>query len=164
MIIGVVILVVRYRTELRPSGWRGVGTGAFPRVSSLFLVVYLILGTVLIARIVSGATDVDALTEAEFGLILAFDHTMFIGVMTNLLFGVIAYGLLERSEFRTVDRILLWGVNLGIVGFVIGLLTVSPIMKRLSTPIMGSALLIGIGMYVAEIARSDSEATEAVAG
>jgi hypothetical protein len=37
-------------------------------------------------------------------------------------------------------------------------------MKRLSTPIMGSALLIGIGMYVAEIARSDSEATEAVAG
>lgn len=164
MIIGVVTLVVRYRTELRPSGWRGVGTGAFPRVSSLFLVVYLILGTVLIARIVSGAMDVDALTEAEFGLILAFDHTMFIGVMTNLLFGVIAYGLLERSEFRTVDRILLWGVNLGIVGFVIGLLTVSPIMKRLSTPIMGLALLIGIGMYVTEIARSDSEATEAVAG
>jgi hypothetical protein len=164
MIIGVVILVVRYRTELRPSGWRGVGTGAFPRVSSLFLVVYLILGTVLIARVVSGTMDFDALTEAEFGLVLAFDHTMFIGVMTNLLFGVIAYGLLQRPEIRTVDRILLWGVNLGIVGFVIGLLTVSPIMKRLSTPIMGAALLIGIGMYVAEIARSDSEATEAVGG
>ena len=164
MIIGVVIPVVRYRTEFWPSGWRGVGTGAFPRVSSLFLVVYLILGTVLIARVVSGTMDFDALTEAEFGLLIAFDHTMFIGVMTNLLFGVIAYGLLQRPEIRTVDRILLWGVNLGIVGFVIGLLTVSPIMKRLSTPIMGSALLIGIGIYVAEIARSDSEVTEAVRG
>lgn len=161
MIIGVVIMVARYRTELRPSGWKGVGTGAFARISSLFLVVYLILGTVLIARVISGAMDFDALTEAEFGLVLAFDHSMFIGVMTNLLFGVIAYGLLQRSEIRTVDRILLWGVNLGIIGFVIGLLTVSPILKRLSTPIMGTALLIGIGIYISEIARSDSKATEA---
>lgn len=156
MIIGVIILVVRYRSELLPSGWRGAGTGLFPRISSVFLVVYLVLGTILIARVVSGAMDFDALTDAELGLVLAFDHTMFVGVMTNLLFGVIAVSL-HGSSIRTVDRILLWGINIGVTGFIVGLLTVSPILKRISTPIMGTALLIGIFMYVAEMTRKEPE-------
>jgi len=156
MIIGVIILVVRYRSELLPAGWRGAGTRLFPRISSLFLVIYLVLGTILIARVVSGAMDFDALTEAEFGLVLAFDHTMFIGVMTNLIFGVLAVGL-HGTEIRTVDRILLWGVNIGVVGFIVGLLTVSPILKRISTPVMGTAILVGIVMYLAEMTRTESE-------
>ena len=34
--------------------------------------------------------DFDAMTESQEGLILSFDHSMFIGVMTNVLFGVLA--------------------------------------------------------------------------
>jgi hypothetical protein len=155
MIIGVIILVVRYRSELLPSGWRGAGTGLFARISSVFLVVYLVLGTILIARVVSGAMDFDALTEAELGLVLAFDHTMFVGVMTNLLFGVMAVGL-HGSSIRTVDRILLWGINIGVIGFIVGLLTVSPVLKRISTPVMGTAILVGIAMYLTEMTKNES--------
>ncbi len=164
MIVGVVIMVVRYRSELLPSGWRGAGTGAYPRISTIFLVAYLVLGTVLITRVVSGAMDFDALTEAELGLLLAFDHTMFIGVMTNLLFGVIALRMLGREAPATADRIIMWGVNIGITGFVIGLLTVSPILKRIATPIMGTALLVGIALYVRDLVRGHTVAADAESG
>ncbi len=163
MIVGVVILLVRYRGDLLPTGWRDAGTGVYVRLSSLFLVVYLILGTVLIVGVISGSIDFDAMTEAQNGLILGFDHTMFIGVMTNLLFGAIVLGAMGRRALSTLDRVVVWGVNLGIVGFLIGLLTVSPVMKRISTPVMGTALLIGIVGYIREMYGEGSHAAD-VAG
>lgn len=155
MIIGVVIMVVRYRGLLLPAGWRDVGTGAFPRLSALFLVVYLVLGTVVIVRVVSGAMDIDAMTSTEMGLLLAFDHTMFIGVMTNLLFGVLAIEFLGRKATNVADGILLWGVNLGIAGFILGLITVSPVIKRIATPVMGVSLLVGIVAYLMDLLGSE---------
>lgn len=157
MIVGVVILVVRSWSSLAPAGWRGAGTGIYPRIAVGFLIVYLVLLTIIVGLILSGEMDdFDALTDAQFGLILSFDHVMFIGVMTNLLFGVISAGL-RGSELSLVDRILLWGVNLGIFGFAIGLITVSPVVKRISTPVMGTALLIGIVMYVMEMNKAQPE-------
>lgn len=149
-IVGVGILVGRSWRKLVPSGWRGAGTGIYPRLSILLLVVYLVLLTVIIVRVVSGAMDFDALSDTEFGLILTFDHVMFIGVMTNLLFGVLSLSL-HGPGLKTADRVLLWGVNLGIVGFGLGLITVTPWLKRVSTPVMGTALLVGIVMYIMEM-------------
>lgn len=158
MIVGVVMLVVRFRSEMAPAGWSGSGTGVYPRLSILFLIVYLVLGTILIARVVSGVMDFDALTDSEFGLVLSFDHVMFIGVMTNLMFGVLA-SRLHGSSLRTVDRILLWGVNVGIVGFAVGLMTVTAAVKQTFTPIMGTALLIGIAAYVTALNRAEETGT-----
>lgn len=153
-IVGVGILVARAWGKLMPAGWRGAGTGIYPRMSILLLLVYLALLTVIIVRIVSGAMDIDALTETEFGLILTFDHVMFIGVMTNVLFGVLSSSL-HGADLKPVDRVLLWGVNLGILGFGLGLITVTPWLKRISTPVMGACLLIGIGYYVMELWRRE---------
>ncbi|MDJ0923281.1 MAG: hypothetical protein QNJ77_01860 [Acidimicrobiia bacterium] len=156
MIIGVLFLVWRSRAELAPSGWRDAGTGLYPRFASLHLLVYLVLGTILIARVVSGAMDFDALTESERGFVLTFDHVMFIGVMTNALFGVIAMAL-HGLSLQTVDRVLLWGGNIGIVGFSIGLITVNSPMKRIFTPVLGLALLHGIAAYTLALMRSRNE-------
>ncbi len=156
MIAGIVILLIRYRSEMMPAGWSGAGAGAFVRMSALFLVLYVVLGTVLIAQVIGGSMDFDALTESQLGLLLAFDHTMFIGVMTNVLFATIVLGGLGRTEVTTIDKVALWGVNLGIVGFIVGLLAVSAPLKRISTPIMGLALLAAIGGYVMEL-RNDAE-------
>ncbi|MEA2057828.1 MAG: hypothetical protein U9O63_03855 [Actinomycetota bacterium] len=160
MIIGVVILVWRSRRELGPAGWKGAGTGLYPRFASLYLVVYLVLATVLIARVISGVMDFDVLTEHERGFVLTFDHVMFIGVMTNALFGVVATAL-HGKDLITADRVLLWGVNLGIAGFAIGLTTVNSTVKRISTPILGLALLYGIAVYVAKLVQPEGAASEA---
>jgi hypothetical protein len=160
MIAGVVILLIRYRAELMPAGWSGSGAGAFLRLSAIFLVVYVALGTVLIAQVIGGNMDFDALTDSQLGLILAFDHSMFIGVMTNLLFGIIVAAGLGRTALRMSDKVVLWGVNLGIVGFIVGLLTVSAPLKRISTPVMGAALLVGIGAYLMEMREQTPDTAE----
>jgi hypothetical protein len=135
---------------LAPAGWRGAGVGVFPRLGMLFLVVYLVLLTVLVSWLVGGSIDFDALTESQEGLLLTFDHVMFIGVMTNVLFGVLAVNLApDRTGFA--NRILMWGVNVGITGFAIGLITTTPALKRVFTPILGVALLAGLAVYLREL-------------
>jgi FtsH-binding integral membrane protein len=155
MIIGVVMMVVRYRRELAPAGWRDAGTGIYPRLATLFLVVYLVLGTILIVRIVSGEMDFDALRDWEEGLVLAFDHSMFIGVMTLSLFGVVS-SQLHGATVNLVDRAVAWGVTIGVAGFAVGLIAVSAPLKRTFTPLMGVVLLYGIVTYVPKLWRSRS--------
>jgi hypothetical protein len=159
-IAGVGILIWRVRKLLLPSGWAGAGTGAYPRISIMFLIAYLVLLTVIVQRFVSGSMDINALQDWEAGLILTFDHVMFIGVMTFLLFGVLANQINDGSEVTLVDRILQWGVAVGIFGFAVGLLSVTAEIKRVFTPIMGTALLIGIGYYLMELGKSRDEPSE----
>ena len=160
MIIGIFMLVGRSWAQVKPSGWRSAGTGVFPRLATLFLLVYLALGTTVIVLIVSETMDVDALTESQLGLVLTFDHSMFIGVMTLLLFGVVS-SRLHGTTVTTVDRIIYWGVPIGLVLFGIGLMTVEALPKQIGTPIMGTALLIGIASYVMEMTRGPTPATGA---
>lgn len=158
-IVGVVILIVRAWGMLKPDGWKGAGSGTYPRMSILFLIVYLVLLTVIVQRFVSGVMDIDALQDWEFGLLLTFDHVMFIGVMTFLLFGVIS-STIGDGTLSTVDRIVLWGVSIGISGFAVGLLSVTNEIKRVFTPIMGVALLVGIGSYVSRLWAEVVEVSE----
>ncbi|MEX0667073.1 MAG: hypothetical protein WD313_01945, partial [Acidimicrobiia bacterium] len=78
------------------------------------------------------------------GVLIAFDHAMFIGVMTNALFGVVA--ALAGAKAAT-NRIVLVAVNFGLVLFLIGLVAESTILKQIGTPILGLALLYGIATY-----------------
>jgi hypothetical protein len=151
-ILAVGILLVRLRREMAPSGWRDAGTSAFGRVSILFLIADLAVLTYLVSQVVSDSLDFDALTDAQFGLLLTLDHLMFVGVMAVAIFGVIAR-CAHADELSVVDRIVLWGVAIGIIGFGIGLMTVTPAIKRVSTPVLGLALLIGIGSYIGELWR-----------
>ena len=157
MIVAVVMLLIRSRGELMPDGWRGAGAGAFPRIAALALVGALVLLTILISWLVADKIDFDALTESQEGLILSFDHSMFIGVMTNVLFGVLGTAIVSARTVLT-NRILLWGVNVGFVGFAIGLITTTQVLKRISTPIMGVALLYGIGAYFMELRSASTSA------
>jgi hypothetical protein len=75
---------------------------------------------------------------------LAFDHVNFIMVVTNLIFAMLAMLLVVPDG---VNRVVFWGVNIGIAGFAIGLITESSALKRVFTPILGLALLYGIYRY-----------------
>ena len=50
--------------------------------------------------------------------------------MTFLLFGVLANQINDCSEVTIVDKNLQWGVAVGIIGFAVGLLTVTAGIKR----------------------------------
>ncbi len=82
--------------------------------------------------------------EGPVGVLIAFDHAMFIGVMTNALFGAVARLAAVRAA---TNRLVLIAINSGLVLFLIGLVSDSAIFKRIGTPIMGLALLYGIATY-----------------
>ena len=159
MIAAGVMMLWRSRRLLTPDSFRRAEAGLFPRFALFFLVVYLVLLTVLVSWIVRDVIDFEALTESQEGLLLAFDHTMFIGVMTNVLFGVLAL-LVTTPRTRLANRVLWWGVNIGIVGFALGLLTTTDVLKQIFAPIMGISLLIGLAIYL--LALNTTEGTDSV--
>lgn len=146
MIVGVVMALVRHRASLKPAAWKGAGIGLYARFATLFLLGYLVLLTIIVARFVSGSMDPDAMTPSDEGLIIALDHSMFVGVMTATLFGALA-AMRAGTALVLSDKVLLWGVNIGLVGFLIGLITTENIFKQIFTPLMGLALLHGIATY-----------------
>ena len=150
MIVAVVMLLVRRRTDLAPARWKGAGTGIFPRMSLIFLLGYLVLLTIIVMKFINGSMDPDAMSPEDEGLLIALDHTMFLGVMTMSLFGTLAANL-HGKAMSMIDKIVLWGITIGVPGFVVGLITLEQLPKRIFTPIMGTALLIGIAAYLKEI-------------
>jgi hypothetical protein len=153
MIAAMLSMLWRSRRMLAPSGWRGIGVARFPRLALLFLVAYLVLLTVLVSWIVRDVVDFDALTESQEGLLLAFDHTMFIGVMTNIIFGVLATHL-ASTRAALAHKVLWFGVSIGLVGFATGLITTTTVLKRVFAPIMGVSLLIALVVYLGELTAS----------
>lgn len=150
MIAALATLLWRSRSMLTPDGWRSAGVGLFPRFALCFLIAYLVLLTVLISWIIRDVIDFDALTESQEGLLLAFDHTMFIGVMTNIMFGVLAVRL-TSPRTALANKVLWGGVNVGLVGFALGLLTTTSLLKQIFAPIMGLSLLFALVVYLAEL-------------
>lgn len=75
-------------------------------------------------------------------MLLAFDHSLFIGVMTNALFGVV--GRVGRGAYNSG---VVWGVNGGLVLFLAGLVSDTALLKQIGAPVMGIGLLVGIWLY-----------------
>ncbi|HEY5663534.1 MAG TPA: hypothetical protein VIS05_05815 [Ilumatobacter sp.] len=158
MIAAGLTLLWRARPLLMPASWRSAGVGRFPRFAMLFLVYYLVLLTILISWIIRDVVDFEAMTESQEGLLLAFDHTMFIGVMTNIMFGVLAVHF-ASARVTIANRVVEIGVNVGIVGFGIGLITTTTVLKQIFAPLMGVSLLIGLAVYLLELRAAHAAAS-----
>ena len=50
---------------------------------------------------------------------------MFIGVLTNGIFGILALATLADERWPWVDNFIFWGMNVGLVGFFVSLLAES---------------------------------------
>ena len=153
-LVGALILIARFGRHLAPSSWTGPPVNQFVRTAVLGMVVSVGLVVYLISQLSTGAEFEDIL---HIGL--AFDHINFIMVITNLVFAMM---LVASSVSDATNRIIFWGVNIGVAGFAVGLIIESPELKRIFTPILGIALLYGIYRYLtAPPAHTESEAMAA---
>ena len=145
-IVGIAIYVWRFVPELLRTRWLAADPRRHFALSAIFLPVDLILLVILIAGVVSG-TYAD-FTLIPVWLIFAFDHAMFIGVMSNSLFGLVQVATAERrSLWSWADHLLFWGMNFGMLGFVASLITNQRDLERIFTPIMGVSILVAILAY-----------------
>jgi hypothetical protein len=144
-IIGVGIFVARMWPRLGEV-YRDAGSPGFvasPTV--LWIVLNIVMFIYLIARFQG---DFDKVRE---GLILALDHMMFIGVMSNALFALVRWA--TPAVKASSVRVLHYAMNIGLAGFILGLLADTAILKQISTPIMGLGILHGIALFTMALRR-----------
>ena len=139
-LVTALVLIGRFRRELAPSQWRGPPENQFVRTAVVGMIIVVGLVVYLISQISTGSEFEDIIHVA-----LAFDHLNFIMVVTNLVFAMM---LLSSKVSDTANRVIFWSVNIGVVGFAVGLITESAEVKRVFTPILGLGLLFAIWTYL----------------
>ena len=151
-VVGIVIIASRFGLKALRTPW-GLATGTrHIAISVPFLVLGLILEITFLASIIQAQGD---FTKVSVGLNHALDHSFFIGVMTNSLFGVILLATSSAGPARVwpwADHVIFWGLNLGAASFIAVLLTVGsgyaagpfqhPVAYTAS--VMGLSALLGI--------------------
>jgi hypothetical protein len=162
-LVAIVMVAVRLGRRAIGVGWRAATGLRHEAIAVAWLVVALVLIIVLTNQIVAAQGD---LSKVPPGLIVALDHSMFIGVMTNVLFGaVLALG--APRVWPWADQVVFWGLNLGAAAFVVVLLTVGssggagafahPV--PFTAPIMGLSVLLGIATFSMRLAGAPAMAT-----
>src|SRR5579859_101082 len=161
-IVGVVIYIVRFAPHVLRARWLEPTSERYFAISSIFVVVNVALIVYLIGAIVTKVYT-DFLLIPRW-LVFGQDHAMFIGVMTNALFGLIYEVTRERRDYwRWADHILFWGMNFGMIGFVLSLLANVPFFERVFTPIMGGSILLGLLTYTLRMRATSSSPAVVVA-
>lgn len=156
-IAGVAIYIVRFAPRILRVRWLEPTSERYFAISAIFVVVNVVLIVYLIGAIVTKVYT-DFLLIPRW-LVFAQDHAMFIGVMTNALFGLIYEVTRDRRDYwRWADHILFWGMNFGMVGFVISLLADARVFERVFTPIMGGSILLGLLTYTLRMRATASGA------
>lgn len=156
-VIGVGIVLVRHRSRLASVGWGEPSPARFGAASILFLVPALgILGYVIVRY----SENID---QTPVRLLLALDHATFVGILTNAIFGMLFVAAASRREvWAWADQVVFWAINLGVAGFVIGLLADTAEIKRIATPIMGAGILLGLLVVAMRLRAGMSEAAPAI--
>lgn len=146
-IAATLIFVWRFAPNFARTRWLERGPRRHFALIGLFLVVNIALFIYLIVGVVVTKVYAD-FALIPVWLIFAFDHAMFIGVMSNAIFGLLQEVTAERRLlWPWADDVVFWGMNLGMVGFVLTLVADAQALEKVFTPIMGGSILVGLLAY-----------------
>jgi len=130
-----------------------------------FLILAVILQAILVQQFIAAQGD---FTLVSIGLLHALDHSYFVGVMTNAIFGAILVVNSERGTtmlsktparpraWPWADDVIFWGLNVGAAAFIAVLIIIGsgegkPAFTHpvaFVAPIMGLSALLGIVTYL----------------
>ncbi len=153
-VTGVLIYLWRLGPRIFGASWSTNGSNRLFALSALFLMINVAMIAYLV---VNYASRID---EIPPWLIFALDHSVFIGVMTNGTFGLIYEASRQRrSLWPWADHVVFWGVNIGLIGFVAGLMLEEPVLKRLFSPVMGTSILLAMAVFAVRLQPGPAQAT-----
>jgi hypothetical protein len=154
-LIAVLIFVARMARRIAAATWLRPTAERQFAIAAVFVVVDVAILVYLVYAVLSGVygePGVADIADLPPWLVFALDHAIFIGVMTNLIFGLLWVMTWRGGDRWTwADQVVFWGVNIGLVGFVVGLATESVELKRVFSPIMGVSILVGLAVYAARL-------------
>lgn len=135
---GVAIFFKRLWQPLRTVDWSARAPGRYAAASAVAIIV-----NILFLNYLAGANEGDFDLVANHQL-LALDHTMFIGVLTNAIFAMLLIATANRSRWPRLDDVVFVGMNVALVAFVVSLLAETTWLMRLATPVLGLCILAGL--------------------
>ena len=155
-LLAVGIFVARMARPVLATEWLARTPGRFFAAAAVFVVVDIAILMVLIAQLLSGAygpmTQDIELMAIPVWLIFALDHAIFVGVMSNVIFGLALVLAAARSTlWGWADDVVFWGMNVGLIGFAAGLAVESALLKQVFSPIMGAAIVVGLVALAARL-------------
>lgn len=163
---GIVIVAVRLGRAALGVSWTSGGKRHIA-IGVPFVAAAVVLQFLLVQQFIAAQGD---FTKVSVGLVRALDHSYFVGLMTNVLFGAIL--VLTADDPRRwpwADNVVFWGLNIGATAFIVVLLTAgsgvgtaaftSPV--AYTAPIMGLAVLLGIATLLMRLQGSAATSTAA---
>ena len=147
---GIVIVAVRFGRAAIAAPWMAATGTRHIAVAVPFLALAVVLQAILVQQFIAAQGD---FTKVSIGLVHAFDHAYFVGLMTNVLFGAILVTSTDRPRvWPWADHVIFWGLNVGAAAFIAVLLIVGsgegkPAFTHpvaFVAPIMGLSALLGI--------------------
>jgi hypothetical protein len=161
------VAVVLFAARIWPRSIRVNWAAADPirhfAASSIWVVFALVLFMYIVFQFVSSSAataDPNAPPPVDLNVLIASDHSAYIGIITNIVLGLLTVLLLRSRSQSWLGHVVFWGVNLGLAVFVIGLIVDTAEIKRIGAPIMGTTLLIALAILAYTALREQLEVSE----
>jgi len=157
-LVAVVLFVVRIWPRALRVGWLGANPDRHLGAASIWVVGALILFMYLVFVFIT-ATNPDDPEAFPLNVLIASDHSVYIGVITNIVLGLLTVLVLDVAARRSwIGHLIFWGVNLGLLVFVVGLIVDTAELKRIGAPVMGITLLAALAILATWAMSADSSA------
>jgi hypothetical protein len=153
---GIVIVALRLARPALGVSWMSGGKRHIA-IAVPYLILAVILQALLVQQFIAAQGDI---AKVSIGLLHALDHSYFVGLMTNALFGAILVLTADRpGAWAWADNLIFWGLNIGAAAFIVVLLTAGsgegakPFTHPVSftAPIMGLAALVGVATLLTRL-------------
>jgi hypothetical protein len=142
-IVAMIIFLVRVGRRVVGAKWLERGSSRHYAIAVPWVIVNVVI-TIDFIRI--GIAQ--GFSEVPFGLFISADHAMFIGVMTNAIFGLIQDFTADRPQVAPwTEHVVFWVMNLALIGFIVCLLANIPSGEKFFVPFQGAAILLAIVVY-----------------
>jgi hypothetical protein len=160
-LIAVVVFAVRILPGAVRIDWSRASPARHFATASVFVVIATVIFLFVIYKFITDPSITKDPTPV-LGIITASDHAAFIGVITNLVLGLLYLLTADRSDrWPWAAQGVYWGMNLGLLVFVVGLVGGIAIVKEVGAPIMGLSLLLGLAVAADRLRSSDLRAANA---
>ena len=146
-IVGAAIFIWRMLPLVRRVGWMSTDMARHGAVASGFLIVNIVIFVYLISNY---AEDFE---QTPRRLMLALDHSIFIGVLTMAIMGYDA-NVSQAARAPWIDHAVFGGISVGAALFVAGLLADTDPLIHAGTPLLGVAILLGIAVHAMGLIRA----------
>jgi hypothetical protein len=163
---GTVLVAVRLGRAAISVSWTE-GSKRHAAIAIAFLLIAVVEQAILVQQFIASQGDI---SKVSIGLLHALDHSYFVGLMTNLLFGaILLYGANGGRAWPWADNVIFWGLNIGAAAFIVVLISVGsgegakPFTHPVSftAPIMGLSALLGIATLLMRLQGNEAMAPAA---